>query len=725
MKKIILLLLFIPGCVYSQFPKDIINQNCYDSGLPENTKDFLVTNDAMYFLAKQSADENYHDNIVLEKTDLAGKQLWVKAFGGSEPDYANSLIEDNQGNIYLGGGTYSEDGDVQSGNMGGEDAWIVKVDTSGSIIWEQTYGGSKDDYGANLVNLINGNILLYTATFSDDFDVPINYGFLDIWIAEIAPDGEIIRNKVFGSSEPDNIFSLIQTSDGGFFTAARACANDGVVDAQQKGWCDVWLIKLDEELNIVWQKLLGGSNYDAGGYGVTELENGGFIFNGTTQSFDMDVHGFDYPDVPNQDDNWIVRLDSAGNIIWDIALGGDSFESTSKVFPNDDGTFTVFGSTSSSNNGDVEGKHHTLLYPNNINYDIWMVHLNENGELIDQRCFGNASATSIYQGVTKIADYHYLLAGSAFARPADPDNPEAPTDGEVYSGYTSTSKDIWFFEIVDCEYFQPATPIGIVGESIICTDQSIQTTYVTQIVNPKYEEAQWLLEPEEAGEISNLQDSAIINWNNNYEGQVELMVRSISDCGESEFTEPFVITLNPQAETPTNVVGQDTICTVNTTSTTYFTQIYNPQYEEAQWQMLPPEAGELTNLQDTAIIHWSEGFEGQVELRVKSINNCGESDFTEPKIIEVRSCVGIGEIHQKELKIYPNPANTQITFELPEIKKKSFLQIKDIFGKTLKEYIIIKGQTQLQWDCSQMPGGVYFYQTEIYGVVYRGKIVIQ
>jgi hypothetical protein len=728
MKKILLLLSFIPVFVYSQFPKDIINQNCYDSGWPDNTEDFLVTEDAMYFLADQTTDDgnqNYDHNIVLVKTDLEGKQYWIKTYGGSLPDFSRALIRDNEGYIYIGAGTYSIDGDSQSGIMGGEDAWVIKIDTSGAIIWEKTFGGSKDDYSAELLYLENGNILLYTATFSSDYDVEMNYGFLDLWFSELNTNGDIINSKSYGSSNHDNLFSLIQTSDGGFFTAARAGANDGSVNGEPKGGNDVWLLKLDASLNIEWQKLIGGSLSDGGGYGLTELPDGGYIFNGKTRSSDKDVHGFDFPEVPDQDDNWVVRLDSGGNIIWDIALGGDRFESSSKVFANNDGTFTVFGSTSSSNNGDVEGKHYTLLYPNNINYDIWMVHLNENGELIDQRCFGNASATSIYRGVTKIADYHYLIAGSAFARPADPDNPEAPTDGEVYSGYTSTSKDIWFFEIVDCEYFQPATPLSIEGDSIICTDQSIQTTYMTQIVNPNYEEAQWLLEPEEAGEISNLQDSAIINWNINYEGQVELMVRSISDCGESEFTEPFVITLNAQAETPANVVGQDTICTVNTTSTTYYTQIYNPQYEEAQWQMLPIEAGELTNLQDSAIIQWNSSFEGQVELSVRSTSNCGESDYTEPKIIEVRGCVGIGEIHQKELKIYPNPANTQITFELPEISKASFLQIKDIFGKTLKEYIIIKGQTQLQWDCSQIPGGVYFYQTEIYGVVYRGKIIVK
>lgn len=79
----------------------------------------------------------------------------------------------------------------------------------------------------------------------------------------------------------------------------------------------MWLLKLDENLNIEWQKLIGGSQYDSGGYGLAQLEDGGYIINGDTQSSDGDVHGFDFPDIPNQADIWVIRIDSIGNILWD------------------------------------------------------------------------------------------------------------------------------------------------------------------------------------------------------------------------------------------------------------------------------------------------------------------------------------------------------------------------------------------------------------------------
>jgi hypothetical protein len=631
-----ILLIVIAITANAQLPKDIINQNCYDSGWPDIAKDMLITENAIYFLGDQNTDDN-HDDIVLFKTNFNGDLIWVKAYGGSSIDQSLSIIQDNEGFLYFSSGTFSDDGDVQSGNLGGLDSWVVKLDTSGTIIWEKTFGGTANDWGVYLLYLENGNILVYGSTHSSDINVDMNYGGLDFWVFEITVDGEILNSKVFGSTGDENIFSLIQTIDGGFFTAARAGASDGIVNGNYQGNEDMWLLKLDANLNIEWQKLIGGSQYDTGGLGISVLNDGGFIINGLTESSDGDVHGFDFPDIV-QPDLWVVRIDSIGNIIWDIALGGDNFEYSSKVFPNQDGTFTVFGSSKSMNNGDVEGHHYYVYNPTYPGFDIWMVHLSENGEFLDQRCFGNAANNNIYRGIIKISDSHYLLAGTGVSRQADPNSPEAPTEGEVWCGWESTSKDIWFFEIVDCESFQP--------------------------------------------------------------------------------------------EIPANITGEDTICTLYTNQSTYATQIVNPQYELAQWLLQPPEAGALTNLQDSAIIQWEPNFEGQAELRVKSTSSCGESEYSEAKLIEVRSCVGIGELQAKELKIYPNPANTQITFELPTVSKESILQIKDIFGKTIEDLAIAKGQSQLIWDCSQIASGIYFYQTEIgspdsHREVYRGKILVQ
>lgn len=102
----------------------------------------------------------------------------------------------------------------------------------------------------------------------------------------------------------------------------------------------------------------------------------------------------------------------------------------------------------------------------------------------------------------------------------------------------------------------------------------------------------------------------------------------------------------------------------------------------------------------------------------------GDEEWGEEQII-----IGIGDgpnmSTMNSLKVYPNPASVQVAFELPEISMESTLKIMDIFGKTITEYPIVRGQESLNWDCSNYKRGVYFYKTIIGGVAYSGKIIVQ
>jgi len=528
---------------------------------------------------------------------------------------------------------------------------------------------------------------------------------------EITPHGEIVNSRVFGSSINDNIFSLIQTRDGGFFTAARAGTNDGVVNGNPHGWYDVWLLKLDAELNIEWQKLLGGSKSDSGGKGILELDNG-YIINGKTESSNGDAHGNGTTVPYNHDDIWVVRIDSLGNILWDIALGGDNFEHDSKIFQNQDGSFIVFGTTKSMNNGDVEGHHYYTSNPNYPNGDIWMVRLSEEGELIDQRCFGNNGNDGLRRGVIKKSDNHYLIAGTAWSLPDD-------TVGDVNGGYESDSYDIWFFEIKDCaqDTLAPEIPIGADSICLPCEEASV---YYTNINKPEYT-TQWQLNPETAGSLSFLQDTASIIWNTDYEGAAYISLNTTTDCGTSPYSDTLEIYVF-QPILNQAPAGPDTICSVNNQES-YFT-INNPiEPSQVSWQIEPETAGIIMTQQDTAIITWSISYDGEVSLNTAIINNCGTIEYSPNKQVQLRTCLGVGEQTYRSLKVYPNPAQDYIIFELPKNTKESSLIISDIYGKTIAE-LNTKDQTQIKWDCTKLASGVYFYHIVIGGKNNNGKILL-
>ena len=84
------------------------------------------------------------------------------------------------------------------------------------------------------------------------------------------------------------------------------------------GSLDGWVVKLDANANIIWQKTLGGDGYDAT-HSVITTSNGNFVVAGYNTSNNHDVSG-----NHGGTDLWIIKLDTDGNLIWQNSLGGRS-----------------------------------------------------------------------------------------------------------------------------------------------------------------------------------------------------------------------------------------------------------------------------------------------------------------------------------------------------------------------------------------------------------------
>jgi len=496
-------------------------QGCYGGSENEAEGGLIQTNNGYIILGTTGSNDgnvsNFHgdQDIWVVSIDSLGNLLWERAYGGSETEYASNIIKDNDGYYYFGGWVYSNDGDVQSGTHGGYDRWIVKIDGEGNIIWERCYGGSMTDYGGFLKLLNNGNILVYGATFSDDGDVPVNYGYLDNWLMIINTDGDIIESRVYGNINQNNIFDIIETSDGGFFFASKADVAQGMVQGEPHGLTDVWVVKLDSAMDIEWQKMYGGSKDDYGYQGVLELDDG-YIFLASTNSNDFDVSGYHYTPGENAD-IWAVRIDTIGNIQWQRCLGGSDWEFSGTIHHSEEGGFVIFAETT-SNNGDVSGNN---SWPGK--HDIWMVKLSADGELEWQECYGGNGNERIFKGVLKKSEYDYVVAGRASHNSGD-------VDCNLHG-----NEDFWVFEIKDCSQYMPQTPNQPSGPDTLCyTTDSTSIYSINQATGAwGYE---WKIEPENAGIL--LQDSlsAYVTWNQQYEGEVAVSARSFNDCGNSDWS---------------------------------------------------------------------------------------------------------------------------------------------------------------------------------------------
>jgi hypothetical protein len=359
---------------------------------------------------------------------------WQGCYGGFDRDYATDMVETDNGYMIIGtiySDDGSDDGDIQSVNHGSFDTWIVKIDSSGEIIWEKCYGGSGPEEYPNIKLLNNGNLIVSTTTASNDGDLPAHYGAYDAWLFIISPEGEILKNAVFGNDLHNSIYDVIETQDGGCFFTCEASSTNGMVEGiYHGGMLDVWVVKLDNNMDIEWQMLYGGSDWDYGGYGIIELLDG-YIFTVYTDSNDGDVSGFH----GGFNDIWAVRIDFQGNIIWQRCLGGSDYESAGDLFQTEDEGFVIFGETK-SNNGDVSGNH---SYPNWGWSDIWMVKLSSEGVLEWQQCYGSYGDDKVYGGVIQKSDYNWVIAGSA---DYNSDDVNCNLHGEYVEDY-------WVFEIKD------------------------------------------------------------------------------------------------------------------------------------------------------------------------------------------------------------------------------------------------------------------------------------
>ena len=332
---------------------------------------------------------------------------WQKCLGGTSEDIAYSIQQTSDGGFIVAGETLSNDGDV-SGNHGGRDAWVVKLNSSGDIIWKKCLGGTDHDFAYSIQQTSDGGFIVAGLTGSNDGDVSGNHGGSDAWVVKLNSSGEIEWQKCLGGTNYDFAYSIQQTSDGGFIVASITGSNDGDVSGNHGG-SDYWVVKLNSSGGIEWQKCLGGTNSDGGIfndyiYSIQQTSDGGFIMACETMSNDGDVSG-----NHGSYDAWVVKLNSLGDIEWQKCLGGTNRDIANSIQQTSDGGFIVAGSTS-SNDGDVSGNH---------GYgDAWVVKLNSSGDIEWQKCLGGTNSDWAYS-IQQTNDSGFIVAGYTHSNNGD------------------------------------------------------------------------------------------------------------------------------------------------------------------------------------------------------------------------------------------------------------------------------------------------------------------
>ncbi len=304
-------------------------------------------------------------DIWVIKLDSLGALQWQRALGGSGYDNcgtANSVQQTADGGYVVTGYTNSNDGDV-TGNHGSYDYWVVKLSSLGAIQWQKTLGGPNSDQATSIQQTTDGGYIVAGESYSTTGQVTGNHGGGDYWLVKLDGSGNMQWQKSYGGSDWEVALDVKQTADGGYVVAGRSGSGDGDI-TNQRGTVDYWVVKTDSLGNMSWQNSYGGDSMEVA-YSIAQTTDGGYIIAGlseSTPSGDVTSHHI-WPLNAHIEDYWIVKISSTGALQWQESLGGQGQDVANSIQQTLDGGY-IIGGYSTSADGDVTVAYHWGYYEN-------------------------------------------------------------------------------------------------------------------------------------------------------------------------------------------------------------------------------------------------------------------------------------------------------------------------------------------------------------------------
>jgi len=273
---------------------------------------------------------------------------WAKTYSGECEDTARAVAIAPNGDIIVAGYT-------ESFGAGYGDVWVLRLDSEGNVKWQKTYGGSDKDWAAAVAVADNGDVIVAGGTES------FGAGKADVWVLRLDENGNVKWQKTYGGKGYDVARSVAIAENGDIIVV-------GGTESFGAGKADVWVLRLDENGNVKWQKTYGGSSYDWG-HAVAITDNGDVIVAGSTDSFGT------------HEDVLVLRLDTNGNVKWQKTYGGSSDDDAYSVAIAPNGDIIVVGRTWSFGAGED---------------DVWVLRLDENGNVEWQKTYGGSDEEEAY-----------------------------------------------------------------------------------------------------------------------------------------------------------------------------------------------------------------------------------------------------------------------------------------------------------------------------------------
>lgn len=492
MKKILFLFAF--GILFSFTKVDAQDltvqwQNFYGA----NTIDFAyameLTSDGGVVMAGESHSLVVSPQARVFKIDSSGELQWQKSYGGEGTEVFKSIKQTPDGGFIMVG-------NIQTVNTAGQDAWILKINASGDVEWSKSYYNFGLGELTSVIVAADGNYLALGRESND------NNG--DFIIRKIDALGNDIWTHSYGGSAAEYPNAMVQTSEGGYIVVGSTNSVDGDV-VGNNGGSDYWIIKLNENGIMQWQRTLGGTNFEAA-QSVIQSSDGGYVIAGYSDSNNGYLTGStDYPGDQKYN-YWVVKLDGIGDIQWQKSIGDPTWDQKGySVIQTLDGGYVVAGETNQGNqnafvikltsSGVIESELDYSSTPFNTSGDnVRSIRQTSEGKYFLGGYSGNGNNQNLPSGHQGLYDFWLVkISGESISETEIPDDNfeaylEANDMGNDIAGdnlvYTSNIENITFLDISN-KSIQDLT--GIEGftalQAINCSSNQLATVDLSMNIN--------------------------------------------------------------------------------------------------------------------------------------------------------------------------------------------------------------------------------------------------
>jgi hypothetical protein len=347
----------------------------------------------------------------LVKLNSAGETLWDKTIGGTSTEYLRCMVATHDGGYLLGGWSSSGIGGHKTEvSRGGFDYWIVKTDANGIVLWDKTIGGNLDDMIWAMDITPDGGFILTGWSYSDasgEKSEP-SMGGADVWIVRLDSTGNILWDKTIGGDVLDAFYDIVALDDVNFIGGGESASNssaykseDNILRSDGLRSDDFWVVDFNAPGDVNWDKTIGGTYHEQINSIIPDIENNAIVLAGYSSSSPSA-----YKTTPHygNDDYWVVKWNYTDSVIeWQVGFGGDQEDDLRKIIRTFENNYLLCGFSRSN----ITGNKTTPLYGYE---DYWLIKTDNIGNEIWQLTLGGDLTDQLYDCI-QTSDGGYLVIG--------------------------------------------------------------------------------------------------------------------------------------------------------------------------------------------------------------------------------------------------------------------------------------------------------------------------